>query len=93
MLDKSKEYGEVHGDPTHPYKFEQGDKYFNVHGFECTYEGKQIEFPVEEPAPEPPLRTVMRPPIVHGSIKEFTPDLTEMPPVVPKRKPGRPRKT
>ncbi len=86
MLDKSKEYGEVHGDPTHPYKFEQGNKYFNVHGYECTYGGEQIEFPVEEEqAPEAP-KTVMRPLIEHGSIEEF-------PPVLTPKKRGRPRKT
>ncbi len=88
MLDKSKEYGEVHGDPTHPYKFEQGDKFFNVHGYECTYGGEQIEFPAEEKVePEPP-KTVMRmPEDGEGHVKQ------DIPPVVtPKRKPGRPRK-
>ena len=98
MLDRSKKFGEVHGDPTHPYKFEQGDKYFNAQEFECTYEGKQIEFLVDERErrniPEVPETVIRIADVqVKGSISEPQNAISEvLPPVVPpKRKPGRPR--
>lgn len=38
-LDKSKPYGEVHGDV--PYRYEQGGKLFNAQGDECDEKGKK----------------------------------------------------
>jgi len=98
MIDKSKSYGEVHGNPTHPYKFEQGNKFFNIHGYECTYQGKQIEFPADEPEPEPPPKTVMRMPAGMPTAKPVQNDseagmAVDLPPVVTPKKRGRPRKS